>query len=345
MISLTPAMELSPLEFSLPVIWALIIGTAVLLYVVLDGFDLGIGILFPFFREESERDTMMNSVAPFWDGNETWLVLGGGGLWVAFPLAYSIIMPALYLPVILLLLALIFRGVAFEYRWAAKPHHRVWDISFAAGSIVAAFAQGVVLGGLLQGIVVRNNEFAGGSFDWATPFSLLTGIGLVIGYALIGAGWLLMKTEGEVEARARRFARPLLVALCVVIVAVSLWTPLAIPHIAERWFTLPNLLYLAPIPLATALAAWWCWRSIGDGSAMQPFAAAVVLFLLAYVGLVISNVPYLVPPTIDVWQAAAAPASQVFMLIGTVLLLPLALGYTAFVYWVFRGKVGASGYH
>jgi cytochrome bd ubiquinol oxidase subunit II len=338
-------MELSPLEFSLPVIWALIIGTAVLLYVVLDGFDLGIGILFPFFREESERDTMMNSVAP--SGTAT----RPGWCWAAavsgwrFRSPTPIIMPALYLPVILMLLALIFRGVAFEFRWAAKPHHRVWDISFAAGSIVAAFAQGVVLGGLLQGIVVRNNEFAGGSFDWATPFSLLTGIGLVIGYALIGAGWLLMKTEGEVEARARRFARPLLVALCVVIVAVSLWTPLAIPHIAERWFTLPNLLYLAPIPLATALAAWWCWRSIGDGSAMQPFAAAVVLFLLAYVGLVISNVPYLVPPTIDVWQAAAAPASQVFMLIGTVLLLPLALGYTAFVYWVFRGKVGASGYH
>jgi cytochrome bd ubiquinol oxidase subunit II len=345
MISLTPTMPLSPLEFSLPVIWALIIGTAVLLYVVLDGFDLGVGILFPFFRTEAERDTMMNSVAPYWDGNETWLVLGGGGLWVAFPLAYAIIMPALYLPVILLLLALIFRGVAFEFRWAAKPHHRVWDIAFAAGSITAAFAQGLVLGGLLQGIRVENNAFAGGTFDWATPFSLLTGLSLVAGYALIGAGWLIMKTSGELEARARRFASGLLLATLAAIVAVSLWTPLAIPHIAERWFAWPNLLYLSPIPLATALVAWWCWRAIATGSTMQPFLAAVGLFLLAYFGLVISNVPYLVPPTIDVWQAAAAPASQVFMLIGTVLLLPLVLAYSAFVYWVFRGKVGSAGYH
>lgn len=337
---------MTPLEYSLPVIWALIIGTAVALYVVLDGFDLGVGILFPFFPEEPRRDLMMNSIAPYWDGNETWLVLGGGGLWVAFPLAYSVIMPALYLPIFALLLALIFRGVAFEFRWVAKPHHRKWDISFAAGSIIAAFSQGLVLGGLLQGIRVENNAFAGGALDWLTPFSLVIGAGLVIGYALIGAGWLILKTSGDVQARARQLARPLLLMLLAVVAIVSIWTPLAIPRIAERWFVMPNLALLAPVPLITALVGWWCWRAIGRGASVQPFLAAVALFLLAYVGLIISNVPYLVPPSIDVWQAAAAPASQVFMLIGTVILLPIVLGYSAFVYWVFRGKIDEkAGYH
>jgi cytochrome d ubiquinol oxidase subunit II len=336
---------MNPLEFSLPVIWALLIGTASALYVILDGFDLGVGILFPLFREEKQRDLMMNSVAPFWDGNETWLVLGGGGLWVAFPLAYSIIMPALYLPVITLLLALIFRGVAFEFRWTAKPHHRWWDASFAGGSILAAFSQGVVLGGLLQGIRVEGFQFAGGTFDWLTPFSVLTGVSLVVGYALLGACWLLMKTEGEVEARARRLAHPLLFGLLLAILLVSVITPWLIPRIAERWFSYPNIWFLSPVPIVTALSAAWCWIALRRGASVQPFIAAVLLFLLAFVGLVISNVPYLVPPTITVWQAAAAPTSQVFMLIGTVLLLPIILGYSGFVYWVFRGKVDHAGYH
>jgi cytochrome d ubiquinol oxidase subunit II len=336
----------SPLEYSLPVIWALLIGTATILYVVLDGFDLGVGILFPLFPQESHRDLMMNSVAPYWDGNETWLVLGGGGLWVAFPLAYAVIMPALYLPVIALLLALIFRGVAFEFRWAAKPHHHKWDVSFAGGSIVAAFSQGLVLGGLLQGIKVADGQFAGGAFDWLTPFSVFTGLSLVIGYATIGAGWLMLKTEGAVAERARRLARPLFIGLIIAIVVVSTWTPLAIPRIAERWFSWPQLLYLAPVPLITAAVAAWGLRSIARGSSAQPFFAAVTLFLLAFVGLVISNVPYLVPPVIDVWQAAAVPTSQVFMLIGTVLLLPIILFYVGFVYWVFRGKLTeGTGYH
>ncbi len=340
------AAALSPLEFSVPVIWALLIGTATILYVVLDGFDLGVAILFPLYPEERQRDLMMNSVAPYWDGNETWLVLGGGGLWVAFPMAYAIIMPALYLPVIALLLALIFRGVAFEFRWAAKPNHWLWDIAFAGGSIVAAFAQGLVLGGILQGIVVTNGQFGGNTFDWLTPFSLFCGLSLVVGYATIGAAWLMMKTEGEVADRARKLARPLFLLLIAVIVVVSIWTPLAIPRIADRWFTFPNLYYLAPVPVLTAIVALWGLRAIGKGRSNQPFFAAVALFLLAFVGLVISNVPYLVPPTVDVWQASAAPTSQVFMLIGTVLLLPVVLIYVGFVYWVFRGKLReGEGYH
>jgi cytochrome d ubiquinol oxidase subunit II len=197
------------MESYLPVIWAAIIGLAVAMYVILDGFDLGIGILFPFAASERGRDQMMNSVAPFWDGNETWLILGGNGLLVAFPLAYAIIMPALYVPLILMLLALVFRGVAFEFRWVAKPHHRKWDIAFTAGSAIAAFSQGLMLGGLLHGIHVADRKFAGGPFDWLTPFSLLVSASLVGGYALLGAGWIVFKTEGELFERARRWLKRL----------------------------------------------------------------------------------------------------------------------------------------
>jgi cytochrome d ubiquinol oxidase subunit II len=337
---------MSGIEYTVPVVWALLIGTAVALYIVLDGFDLGLGILFPWFRDEQDRDQMMNSVAPFWDGNETWLVLGGGGLWVAFPKAYAVIMPALYLPVILMLLALVFRGVAFEFRWVAKPRHRKWDIAFAAGSTVAALCQGLILGGLLQGITVVDGQFAGGPLDWLTPFSLVCGLGVIAGYALLGATWLLMKTEGPVEQRARRMAPRLLAVLMVFVGGVSVWTPLAIERIAERWFTMPNLLFLSPVPVLTALLGWWCWRSIARGSSVQPFLAAVGIFLLAYSGLVISNAPWLVPPSLTLWDSAAYVGSQVFMLIGTTLLLPMVLGYTVFVFWVFRGKLRpGEGYH
>jgi cytochrome bd ubiquinol oxidase subunit II len=334
------------IEYTVPVIWAILLGASVALYIVLDGFDLGLGILFPHFPGETERDQMMNSVAPFWDGNETWLVLGGGGLWVAFPQAYAVIMPALYLPVIVMLLALIFRGVAFEFRWVAKPHHRKWDIAFAAGSTVAAFSQGVILGGLLQGISMVDGRFAGGPLDWLTPFALMCGLGVVAGYALLGSTWLMMKTEGPVEVRARRAAPKLLGLLMLFVAVVSVWTPLSIERIAERWFSMPNLVFLAPVPLATLLLAWACWRGTLAGRTLQPFLAAVGIFLLAYAGLLISNAPWLVPPSLTIWDASAYVGSQVFMLIGTVLLLPMVLGYTVFVFWVFRGKLApGEGYH
>lgn len=337
---------MSNLEYILPIIWALLIGVAVAMYVVLDGFDLGIGILFPFLRKEAERDQAMNSVAPFWDGNETWLVLGGGGLWVAFPMAYAIIMPALYLPVIVMLLALIFRGVAFEFRWVAKPHHRKWDLAFTWGSIIAAFSQGLVLGGLLQEIRVENGQFAGGALDWLTPFSILCGVALVIGYALLGATWLVMKTSAPVEDHARRMATPLLFALLACIAAVSVWTPLQIERIAERWFSLPNFYLLSQVPLATLVLAWLCWRGLRKAQPILPFAAAVGLFLLSLLGLVLSNIPYLVPPSVTMWDAAAHPSSQFFLLVGAVILLPMIIGYMVFVFWVFRGKVRpGEGYH
>jgi cytochrome d ubiquinol oxidase subunit II len=328
------------------VIWAALIGTAVAMYVILDGFDLGVGILFPTTRKESERDQMVNSVAPFWDGNETWLILGGGGLWVAFPQAYAVVMPALYLPVIVMLVALVFRGVAFEFRSVARTSKRFWNSAFAGGSTVAALCQGMILGGLIQGIRVENGAFAGGPFDWATPFALLCGLGVLAGYALLGATWLVMKTEGDLAVRMRRRAQWLLLVVLAFMAVVSLWTPYQFEWIAQRWFSLPNILYLWPVPLLTALVAWACWRWLDTGREVRPFLAVIALFLLGYLGLVISSFPYIVPPTLTVWQTAAVPASQIFMLIGTLPLLPLILVYTAFVYWVFRGKVReGEGYH
>jgi cytochrome bd ubiquinol oxidase subunit II len=334
------------MESYLPVIWAAIIGIAVAMYVIFDGFDLGIGILFPFAQTEHERDQMMNSVAPFWDGNETWLVLGGAGMMVAFPLAYSIILPALYLPVVVMLLALVFRGVAFEFRWigvTSKPH---WTFAFAAGSALAAFCQGLILGGLIQGIKVANNAFAGGPFDWATPFAVLCGLGLAAGYALLGATWLIMKTEGSVAKRARVEAKLLLLVVLGFMVVVSLWTPLAFERIAVRWFSLPNFLFFWWVPAATALVAFAAWRWIESGREALPFLAAIALFLLGYLGLLISNFPYLVPPSLTIWQTAAAPATHIFMLMGTLVMLPIIIGYMIFVYWVFGGKLReGEGYH
>lgn len=334
------------IAYWLPVVWAAIIGIAVAMYVVLDGFDLGLGILFPFTPEEERRDVMMNSVAPFWDGNETWLVLGGGGLFVAFPLAYGVIMSGLYLPIILMLLGLIFRGVAFEFRWTAKPSHRFWDNAFAYGSIVATFMQGVVLGGYLQGINVENRQFAGGPLDWFAPFPLFTGFALLVGYALLGTTWLVMKTEGELARLARQWAQHLLLGVLAIMVIISLWTPLAFDRIAERWFTWPNIIYLSPVPFLTAVAAFACWWGLRNGREVMPFLAAVALFLLGFIGLGISTMPYLVPPSLTFWDAAAVPQSQIFMLVGVLIMLPLILGYTVFVYWTFRGKVReGEGYH
>ncbi|GAB3650375.1 cytochrome d ubiquinol oxidase subunit II [Ramlibacter alkalitolerans] len=319
---------------------------AVVLYVVLDGFDLGIGMLFFLYPGEDERDQIMNSVAPFWDGNETWLVLGGVTLWTAFPTAFAIILPAMYIPVMVLLLALIFRGVAFEFRWVAKPRHRAWDWSFAVGSTLGAFAQGLVLGGIVQGIPVRDQQFAGHALSWLSPFSIMCGLAVVTGYTLLGATWLMLKTSGPVEERARKLGVPLLAALLAFIVVVSIWTPLMSPRIADRWFSVPNVFFLAQVPVATLLFAWLCWRGIRRGQPILPFVMAVGLFLLAFFGLVISCIPYIVPPSLTIWQAAAHPDSQMFYLVGAAILIPMILAYTVLVFWLFRGKLKpGEGYH
>jgi cytochrome d ubiquinol oxidase subunit II len=333
------------MEWYLPLIWAAIIGTAVVMYVLLDGFDLGIGILFPFSQNEAERDQMTRSIAPYWDGNETWLVLGGAGLFVAFPRAYAVILPAVYLPVIVMLLALVFRGIAFEFRHVS--HSKTgWNFAFAAGSTLATLAQGIILGRLIQGIPVRDGAYSGSTFDWATPFAFFCGLSLIAGYGLLGATWLVMKTEGPVAERARAHAKILLLAVLVSMVVISLWTPLTEPRVAARWFSLPNFYFLWPIPVITALVAYLEWRWLEARRDVPPFLATMALFLLGYLGLVISNFPYLVPPSLTVWDTAAAPASQIFMLIGTLLLLPIILGYITFIYWLFRGKVReGESYH
>jgi cytochrome d ubiquinol oxidase subunit II len=329
----------------LTLIWAGVIAFAVGAYVVMDGFDLGIGILFPAFRVGGERDMAMNSIAPVWDGNETWLVLGGGGLLAAFPLAYAIILPALYAPLTAMLLGLVFRGVAFEFRWRDPAHRAFWDVAFCGGSVLATFAQGITLGALLQGIEVSGRAYAGGWWDWLTPFSLLTGVSLIVGYALLGSGWLIWKTQGPIQADARRFARPLMIALIVAIAAVSAYTPFLENKYYQRWFEWPGLFATAPVPLLVAVTGFYLWRSIDDDRDHRPFWLTLALFGLSMMGLAISIYPDVIPGRVTIWEAAAPERSQIFMLVGAALLVPVILAYTVWAYWVFRGKVDEAGYH
>jgi cytochrome bd ubiquinol oxidase subunit II len=312
---------------------------------LMDGFDLGIGILFPVFAVGEERDQAMNSIAPVWDGNETWLVLGGGGLLAAFPLAYAIILPATYPLMIAMLLGLVFRGVAFEFRWRDPAHRVYWDAAFTIGSLTATIAQGITLGAVLQGIRVADNAYAGGWLDWLSPFSLLTGASLVLGYALLGASWLIWKTEGAAQAHARRMAFVLGIATLIAMAAVSAATPFLHYDYWQRWFSLPGVFLTAQIPLLVLITAAVFFWGLRRGSERLPFLMVLALFFLNFLGLGVSVYPYLVPRTVTIWDAAAPPQSQQFMLIGTAVIFPVIIGYTAWAYWVFRGKAGAHGYH
>ena len=327
-------------------VWTVILGVGVFMYVLLDGFDLGIGVLFPMARDDDARTLMMATVAPIWDGNETWLILGGMGLLAAFPLAFAVIIPALYFPLLLMLLGLIFRGVAFEFRLKETRHRRWWDIAFCGGSTVATFFQGVVLGMYVQGFTVTGRAFSGTSFDWVRPFPLATGVGLLFGYALLGATWLVMKTEGALQQWARRRAIVALYGVLAFIAMVSVWTPILHPRIAARWFDFPSMLYLSVVPIVTAGIAWATWRALRRDAEYVPFIGAMGLFAMCYLGLGISLFPYIVPYAFTLWDAAAVPSSQMFLLVGTLFLLPIILTYTGWSYWVFRGKVVAGqGYH
>jgi cytochrome bd ubiquinol oxidase subunit II len=328
-------------------ICAVIIYFAVFMYVLLDGFDLGIGMLFPFARNRHDRDTMMNTVAPVWDGNETWLVLGGEGLLAAFPLAYSIILSGLYLPLIFMLIGLVFRGVAFEFRFKAREHERhLWDKAFIGGSVTAAFFQGVALGTFLSGIAVTGHRYTGGVLDWVAPFPLLCGAGVMVAYTLLGSTWLVMKTEGDLHRRMVQVARPCALLLLAGIVIVSIWTPLRDPAVATRWFSYPNILFLAPVPVLVVLALAILLRALKRDPHRWPFVAALALVFLGYTGMAISIWPHIVPPGITIWEASSPPASQGFALVGTLFILPIILMYTIFSYWVFRGKVKhGAGYH
>ena len=327
-------------------IWAFIIAFAVFVYVVMDGFDLGLGLLFPLFPDKTDRDVIMNTVAPVWDGNETWLVLGGGGMMAAFPLAYAVLMPALYTPIIAMLVGLIFRGVAFEFRWRTTAQRNRWDIAFAGGSLLAALSQGIALGAILQGVHVAGRQYAGGWWDWLTPFSVLTGVSLVIGYAFLGSTWLVLKTEDRLRDRAYALSWWLLFAMLGAIGAVSLVTPLLSIHYSQRWFAWPNIIATAPVPLAVVAVTVLLLGSLAKRQDTRPFFLALALFALSYAGLGISMYPYIVPQSITIWQAASPRDSQLFLLVGVSFLIPLILAYTGWSYWVFRGKVKAgSGYH
>ncbi len=318
---------------------------AIAMYVVMDGFDLGIGILFSRFKVGTERDTAMNAIAPVWDGNETWLVLGGGGLMAAFPLAYAIILPALYAPIIAMLLGLVFRGIAFEFRWRDAGHRARWDAGFCLGSIVATFAQGITLGAVLQGIKITGRGYGGGYWDWLTPFTVLTGLSLVIGYALLGACWLIWKTSGTLQAEARRLAAPLTPGLLAAIAAVSVYTPFLNSKYYTTWFTWPGFCALALMPVAVVAIGVVLRRHLGRDRDALPFALVLSLFGLSLLGLAISMWPDIIPSRLSIYDAAAPYRSQSFMLVGACVLVPLILAYTTWAYWVFRGKVAEEGYH
>jgi cytochrome d ubiquinol oxidase subunit II len=344
-------MEYEGLAFWLPLIWAGLIAVAVAMYVIVDGFDLGVGILFKAAKSDNWRDRMMFSVAPIWDGNETWLVLGGGGLFAVFHIAYAVLMPALYVPITLMLIALIFRGVAFEFRFKSERSKFLWDNAFFFGSLLATFFQGMVLGAFVQGFSTDGRQFTGGTFDFLTPFSVLTGISLICGYGLLGATWCVMKTTGELEIWARRVAVRFLIATVIAMALVSVWVPFLGTQIGLRWFTWPNIAFLAPIPLITAYVAYRLFRDLEEGRHVRPFFLAIAMFLLGYLGLGVSLFPYNVPPDLTIWDTANTVNSQLFALVGFAIVLPITFAYTAYAYYVFRGKVaeeikgGGYGYH
>lgn len=329
---------------TLSLVWAAIIALAVFGYVVMDGFDLGIGILFPWLNKGDDRNTAMNTIAPVWDGNETWLVLGGGGLFAAFPLAYAVVMPAVYAPIIAMLLGLVFRGVAFEYR-ARTARLWLWDAAFAFGSTMVAFSQGVILGAILQGVRVTGRSYSGGWWDWLSYFSILTGLSMVAGYALLGSCWLIYRTEHGLQDRAFALARATGRATLAAIGGVSLATPFLNHDYFSRWFEVPGIYLSAPVPILVGITAIAFVRALRRRAEVQPFLLALLLFLLSFIGLGVSMFPWLVPGKISIYAAATAENSQIFMLIGVAIMLPIIIGYTAYSYWVFRGKVGHDGYH
>ena len=330
---------------SLVPIWTVILGLGVFIYVSLDGFDLGVGMLHGL-AAPSHRETIMNSIGPFWDGNETWLILGGVGLLAAFPLAFAIIIPAVYFPILIMLLALVFRGVAFEFRFKHTHLRRFWDAAFSGGSLVATFAQGMVLGSFIQGFKVNGREFVGSSFDFFTPFTVLTGIALVFGYALLGAGWLVMKTEGSLQSWSRSAGRVSLSGVTLCILFVSGWTPLTSVAIENRWFSWPNAAILLPLPTGATAAAFYTWRALDRDGDLQSFLGAIALFVFSYLGIAVSLWPMIVPGHYTLWEAASSESTQAFLLVGTLVLLPVVLFYTGWSYWIFRGKVRDDfGYH
>ena len=322
------------MNLDITLIWGGLLAFVVLAYIIFDGYDLGVGILIPLMRSDQNRSQMLDSVR-LWDANETWLVLGGGGLFAIFPLAYSIIFPALYLPLIGMLLSLVIRGVVSEFRWQNKQSAFIWDGLFFVGSFLAAFFQGTILGAIVQGIPVVEHAYAGGPLDWLTPFSMMTGIALVLGYSLLGATWLVLKTDGELQNKAFALIKSLGILMVLMVGIVSLWTPFLKQDYLSRWFAWPQAIYVLPVPLLLAVAIGILFRAVDRRNTWLPFVATICIFLLSYIGLLISIFPYVVPDTITLWEAAAPMSSQKFLLPGTLILVPIILIYTIYAHWVF----------
>lgn len=329
---------------TLILIWACVISFVIMMYVLLDGFDLGVGILFAWIKKPAQRDIMMSTIMPIWDGNETWLVMGGASLYAAFPVAYSVILPTLYMPIMIMLAALIFRGIAFEFRFKAHRSRFLWDISFIVGSTLAAFTQGIILGTFVEGYG-NSLPLVSAPYDWFTPFTVMSGIAVVMGYALLGSTWLIIKTVGELQEKMFKAAKILLLIVVVFLLMVSVWTPLTNPQIFVRWFSVPNIFYLALLPLMTAIVIMWNFYALHKRYEFLPFMLSIALFLFSYIGFCISSWPYIVPHVISIWDAAAAPSSLKFTLYGVAVLLPVLLGYTAYSYYVFRGKVTVAEHY
>ncbi|MBV1838010.1 cytochrome d ubiquinol oxidase subunit II [Acetobacter estunensis] len=332
----------------LPVVWGVILAVAITIYVVLDGFDLGIGILFGLEQDRDRRDVMINTIAPTWDGNETWMVLGGAVLYGVFPGAYSVLLPALYLPILLMLIALIFRGVAFEFRVIGRSYGygAFWDFGFMAGSFIAAFCQGAILGGVIQGVSVTEDAFSGGPFDWLTPFSIFCGLAVACGYTLLGACWLIWRTVGDLQQQCRRWAKRLAPLFLISIGLISSFMLLIHVSYLHRWTDMPDILFVAPVPVLVLILAIVFWRSLSQPEAHKtPFACVLGWFLLCLSGFGISIWPYAVPPKLTLWDVSSPPSSQLFQLVGTVIIVPVILGYTIWSYRIFRGKVTAAGSH
>ncbi|STX28756.1 cytochrome D ubiquinol oxidase subunit II, cyanide insensitive [Legionella beliardensis] len=331
----------------LPFLFAGLLGFIIIMYVILDGFDLGIGILFPFTESEIERDQMMSSVAPVWDGNETWLVFGGAMLYGAFPMVYGLLLPILYMPLMLMLVGLIFRGVSFEFRFKATTSKPLWNWIFTISSISAAFFQGVVLGCVVQGFPINEMQLTINDINWLSPFSLLTGIALICGYGLLGATWMVIKGQGKLQRKMIHYAKGMLILVSLFLIIVSIWTPLHSEEIFTRWYSMPNIFFLAPLPILTGVAILITWLNLSNisaGNEVKPFIGSIIIFLCAYIGIAISIYPYLIPHQVTIWEAAAPDSTLIFILVGVAIMLPVLLAYTLYSYRVFRGKTAENFY-
>jgi cytochrome d ubiquinol oxidase subunit II len=324
--------------------WTVALGLSILLYVTLDGFDLGVGMLFPFAPGEAARRHMLSAISPVWDGNETWLVIAGTVLFGAFSAVYALLLSALYLPLIVMLAALIFRGVAFEFRYKSVRFRWLWDAGFAGGSLIAGFVQGAAVGALVRGLPIRDGVYVGGPLSWLSPFALLCGVGLCLGYSMLGAGWLTYKTAADVQAFAFRSLPRLLIAVLVfLILAFILATALDL-RVMHRWSDEP---FLIVFPAVGLLACIGMYRAARRHQALVPFLCGLLIFAAAFSTLAASFYPYMIPYSMRIDQAVSPPASLSFLFWGAgIFVFPLTLIYTAVVYFVFKGKVDTDAeYH